>query len=124
MRKETGTNPIKVQEVVQVCPGARNGIHPGVPMHYQVQWLGAMKFLCQSPRNLTNVSSIVAGTFYIDGQPWSPRSRRSQTLVCHLPRLAEVGVESSSVWSWGWLVQVGRRGIPGELHTYCLGVRG
>ena len=72
-----GTDPIKVQGVVQVCPGTGNGIRPGVLVHYQVQWLEAMKFLHQSPRNLTNIPSIVTGMPYIVGQPWNPRSRRS-----------------------------------------------
>ena len=85
MRKETGTDPIKVQGVVRVCLGTRNGIHPGVLVRYQVQWLEATKFLRQSPHNLTNVPSIVTGTPYVNGQPWSPRSQRSRTLVCHLP---------------------------------------
>ena len=77
MRKETGTDPIKVQGVVRVCPDTGNGIRPGVLMCYQVQWLGATKFLRQSPRNLTNVPSIVTGTPYIVSQSWNPRSQRS-----------------------------------------------
>ena len=64
--KETSTDPIKVREVVRVCPGTGNGIRPGVPVRYQVQWLEATKFLRQFPRNLTSVPSIVTGTLYVD----------------------------------------------------------